>query len=252
MEIGAFLKAISQVNSTWSVAAFSIAALLAVLRLISTKAAGLANSIVWGIVVAICFLGGLPIIARTYLEHERNTILTVYRVRILVLNPDGIPTPGASLHTTASNETTTTSDGTGEVAIYMQTMPADGKVTIYADLSSEKWHGHSDVQLGNDPNPSVAIHLVPEERATVSGLIEDDARHAVLGATVSIVGGASTQTGPDGTFTLKTNAAAGQQVRVHVEKFGYIAINQDHPAGGGPVTITIDRAPPTGRHPKRT
>jgi hypothetical protein len=251
MEIGAFLKAISQVNSTWSVAAFSIAALLAVLRL---KAASLGNSIVWGIVVAICFLGGLPIIARTYLDHERNTTITVYRVRTLALSPDGIPTPGASFRTAVPNETTTTSDGTGEVAIYRQSMPADGKVTIYADYedpNSERWHGHSEIQLGKDPNPSVTIYLVPEERATVTGFVEDDSQHAVPGATVSIVGGGSTRTGPDGKFTLNTNAAAGQQVVIHVEKLGYVAVDQNHPAGRNPVTVTIDHAPPKGGHPKQ-
>jgi len=191
-------------------------------------------------VVVICFLGALPTIARTYLDHERMKIGEVFRVRALVLDPQGVPVSGATLRTTASNETTTDAQGTAEVAIYRATMPADGKVTIYADLNSAFLHGHRDITLDKDPNPSVRIELKADGSATVSGLVEDQARRAISGASVSVLAGETGQTGANGMFTLKTNAGVGQMVRLHVDKAGCGSVDQDHPAGRGPVTIMLN------------
>ncbi|HMJ86206.1 MAG TPA: carboxypeptidase-like regulatory domain-containing protein, partial [Vicinamibacterales bacterium] len=75
--------------------------------------------------------------------------------------------------------------------------------------------------------------------ATVAGLVQDDSGKAVAGATVSVVGGESGETSATGSFLLKTNAAAGQVVRLHAEKRGYATVDQDHPAGREPVTIIL-------------
>jgi hypothetical protein len=157
------------------------------------------------------------------------------------LDTEHVPVSGATLRTTASNETTQTFQGIGIVAVYRATMPANGKVTIYADLDSAFLHGHTDLELANDPNPSVTIELKANGNAAVSGFVEDNAGHAVSGATVTVLGGESSLTTPNGTFAVKTSAAVGQQVRLHVEKIGYQAVDQDHPAGREPVTIVLVR-----------
>lgn len=74
----------------------------------------------------------------------------------------------------------------------------------------------------------------------VSGLVADERHHAVPDATVTVLGGESGQTQANGTFSLKTNASVGQEVRIHVERPGYEAVDQEHPAGREPVTITLD------------
>jgi hypothetical protein len=237
-----FLKAIGSISSSWSLAAYAIAAVIAILNVSASQhRKAPTNSIIWALAVIICILGLAPTVANAYLSHLAAQALTVYRVRTLVLDPEHVPVSGATLRTTASNETTQTFQGVGIVAVYRATMPADGKVSIYADLDSAFLHGHTDVQLANDPNPSMTIELKANGNATVSGLVEDNAGHSVPGATVTALGGESGVTTPNGTFSVKTNAAAGQQVRLHVEKDGYRAVDQDHPAGREPVTIVIEK-----------
>jgi hypothetical protein len=118
-------------------------------------------------------------------------------------------------------------------------MPADGKVRIYADLDSDFLHGSTELQLANDPNPSVSIEVKSNPDAVVTGLVEDELGAAVAGAAVSVLGGETGVTSANGSFTLKTNAAVGKQVRLHTEKAGYNPVDQDHPAGREPVTIVL-------------
>jgi len=246
-----FLKAIGSVSGSWSLAAYSIAAVLAIGNLVVSRSRKESpNSIIWGIVAVICVLGLTPTIANAYLERLR-IIGAVYRIRTTVLSPEHFPVSGAILHTTASNQTTETSQGIGEVTVPRATMPADGKITIYADLDAQFLHGHADIQLANDPNPSVSIELRASGDAVISGLVEDSAGHAVPDATVSVLGGASGVTAANGTFKLTTNAAAGQMVRLHVEKKGYPAVDQDHPAGRDPATIVLTRVHSAGKKAQR-
>jgi len=242
VDVNGFLKAVGSVSGSWSLAAYAIAAVIAIFNVaVSNRRKTPTNSLIWGLVVIICILGLAPTVANAYLKHLESEALTVYRVRTLVLDPEHVPVSGATLRTTASNETTQTFQGIGIVAVYRATMPANGRVTIYADLDSAFLHGHTDLELAKDPNPSATIQLRANGNADVSGLVEDNAGHAVSGATVTVLGGESSLTDANGTFVVKTSAAVGQQVRLHVEKVGYHAVDQDHPAGREPVTIVLVR-----------
>jgi hypothetical protein len=247
------VTAIAHVNSGWSIAAFAIAAVLGVLnRLLGAPDAAkrrgrrppaiLTNGLVWPLVAAICFLGALPIVANTYIESLRVRGADFYRIRVVVLGADGNPVSGAVLRTTASNETTSTSQGTAVVTVARGAVPQDGNVTIFADLDAAFLHGRADVRLQSDLNPAVTIHAASPRDATVTGMVQDDTGRAVAGASVMVVGGESGTTLPTGSFTLKAGAAAGQIVRVHAEKDGYAAVDQDHPAGREPVTIVLARS----------
>jgi hypothetical protein len=246
----AFLDAIAHVNSEWSIAAFAIAAVLGVLnRVLASSAAVqrrgrqppsfLTNSLVWPIVVAICFLGSLPILANTYLESLKLRGGEFYRVRVIVLGPEGNPVSGATLRTLGFNETTSTTQGTTVVTIPRASVPQDGRVTIFVDLDAAFLHGRADVQLAADLNPSVTINATAARDATIAGVVQDDSGRAIAGATVTVVGAESGSTSAAGAFRLKAGAAVGQTVRVHAEKAGYSAVDQDHPAGGEPVTIVL-------------
>jgi hypothetical protein len=118
---------------------------------------------------------------------------------------------------------------TAVVTIAKALRPADGKVTVFADLEAAFLHGRTDAQLGEDLNPSVTISLKSARDATVTGLVQDDEGRAIPSAAVSVIVGESGDTSPTGSFTLKTNAAVGQIVRLHAEKRGYAAADQDHP-----------------------
>jgi hypothetical protein len=259
MDDKGLLGAIAHVNSIWSIAAFAIAAVVAVLKLALAspnaarrrgKAAPPApgHSIVWPIVIVICLLGALPILANTYLESKRIQQQSLFRIRVTVLDPQGNPISGVTLRTTASNETTATADGAGIVTIPAGAMPANRKVTIFADLESAFLHGRATVQLADDPNPSVTIEIKSNRDATVTGLVEDEQGRAIVAATVHVLGGDAGETSATGTFTLKASAAVGQTVRLHAEKKGYKPVDQDHPAGREPATLVLTKeAVPRGR-----
>jgi len=262
MEFKDLLNAIAHVKTTWSLAAFAIAATLGVLRsLLATPAAVkrrgspappvLESSLVWAGVIAICFMGALPILVQAYIKmqefHFEADKLNhgIYRVRVIVVDPTGNPAVGATLRTTASNETTETQQGIAIISVPKATLPADGKIRVFADLDSAFQHGHTDVELTSDFNPSVTIALDSRRDATITGLVEDDRGRAIGGVTVSVIGGESRETSINGSFELKANVALGQVVRVHAEKVGYKAVDQDQPAGRTPMTIVlaIERPP---------
>ena len=242
MDITGFLKAIASVRGSWSLAAFAISALLAVVNVAVGRRRGVpTNSIVWGVVVVICVLGLAPTMAQAYLKRL-EIVRAVYLVRVIVVDSQNVPVSGATIKTTVSSETTTSNQGIAQISIPQATMPRDGKITIYADLDSACAHGHSDIRLANELNPQVSVSISASNNAVVSGLVEDAAGGTITGATVSVLGGETTVTAPDGRFTVKANTCVGQQVRLHAQKVGYQSVDQYHPAGPEPATIVLRRA----------
>ena len=259
MEVSEFLKAIGNVNSIWSIAAFTMAAVLALMNLYlrnpskadsgddkKVPAGSLTTrNIVWAGVGIICIMGLAPIAANAYLETQHAKVLSVYHIRAIVVDEKNIPITGAHLRTAASSETSTTSDGDGAITIARGSLPADGKITIFADKESAYLHGSAAIQLGNDPNPTVFIHAQRDSSAAVTGMVEDGSGHAIQGAVVSLAGGSSTQTSETGNFTLVAHAAPGQPVTLHIEKKGYQPVDQMHLAGSDAAVVVLqvdDRA----------
>lgn len=102
-----------------------------------TKRAG--NSRILYLAALIFILGLVPIFADAYLKHAVQS--AVYRVRILVLDPQGNPITGATLRTATLNDTALISSGVAELTIPRATLTNAGKITIYADLDAEALHG---------------------------------------------------------------------------------------------------------------
>jgi hypothetical protein len=264
MSLDPLVKAIASVSDGWRIAAFSIAAILVAVKLVLSSGRGSSKSgnkssgksgdkpaqgkLLFLVAFFICVLGLAPILADAWLKTKPSGPPDVYRLRVIVLDPQHTPVTGATLRTAALNDTATNDKGIAELTIPRATLTAAGKITIYADLDSAGLHASHDIQLAADPNPTATIELKSVRDAVVSGLVEDDQSHAIAGATVSILGGESGLTKHDGTFTLKANAAVGQQVRLHAEKAGYQPVDQDHPAGRGDATIVLTPLPPNKRH----
>jgi hypothetical protein len=251
LSIDALIQAIASVNNGWRIAAFAIAGILAATKLVldsgdKAKRKPDQSKTLFLLAGFICVLGLAPIFAEVYLRHAEPS--GVYRLRVLVVNPQNIPVTGATLKTPALSDTAVTSQGIAELTIPRATLTVDGKITIFADLDADALHASQEIQLADDPNPSVTIKLNLRTDATVSGLVEDESSRAITGATVSVLGGETGSTTPNGTFTLKANAAVGQEVRLHAEKTGYQSVDQDHPAGRGPVTIVLAHIKPARKH----
>jgi carboxypeptidase family protein len=248
------VKAIASVNSIWSIAAFSIAALLVFVNQYSRTSNGSGErtkkrsgssrpggNVLWVGAGAICLLGLAPIAANGFLETLRMRTSSVYHVRVTVLNEQGVPVTGAQLRASVSNEITTTANGEGLITVARGTLPATGEVTIFAEKTSAYLAATQTIKLTDDLYPSLLIQMKADRSAIVNGLVEDDQGHAVPGASVTLPGVADTTTSPTGNFSLKAHASVGQPVTIHVEKPGYAAVDQSHLAGTEPATIVLPR-----------
>ena len=141
----------------------------------------------------------------------------LYALRVQVLDPDGQPVEGSEVRASAGNEPQRLPDGWWEVEIPGAKVPADRKITVWAEHT--RWQGgRADLQLGEDPNPRAEIALrVPESR--IRGVVVDAAERGVAGARVSARShdAQSVVTDQDGRFELTVAAPREQSVRIHVE-----------------------------------
>lgn len=238
------IKTISGLDTMWKLAGFAIAAILLLVNQLSRKnkigSQGKVKQFIDGptlLVLAglVALIALVAILASAPWRREPD----IYRVRILVVDPQNVPVTGVTLRTATLNDRAVTLDGVAELTIPRGTLSADHKVVIYADLNA--MHTRQELILANDLNPSFTIQLEQKHDAMINGFVEDDGLRAVAGASVTIIGGDSGVTSMDGKFSLKANAAVGQQVTIHVEKAGYASIDQQHPAGPSPVTIELPR-----------
>src|SRR5262249_48484706 len=133
--------------------------------------------------------------------------------------------------------------GGWEFDLPSESKPLDGNLTLYASIREQFLQGSRRLNLAADHNPAVEITLAKAATTTVRGLVTDAVSRSISGAWVSVVGydAEGSLTGPSGSFTLPAHCAAGEQVRLHVEKLGYRPVDQLHPAGDAPVTIVLDR-----------
>ena len=221
------------VSNQWSLAAFAIAAILYFVL----KRRGKVPAIAWACIVAILLIGLAPILASVYAGKN-----AIYRVRVTVLDPQQIPVDDARVWSSMGGEPKKVAGG-WQFDIPAASKPADGKLTVYAAVSSAFLTGRRELPLADDRNPTVTVQLAKDASATVRGIVVDGSGKAILGARVSVVGFESETvvTRAGGNFLLPAHAANGQQAQLHAEKAGYAAVNQWHPAGDEPATLVLDR-----------
>jgi hypothetical protein len=162
MDDKGLLGAIAHVNSIWSIAAFAIAAIVAILKLALAspnaarkrgKAAppALGHSIVWPSVIVICLIGALPILANTYLESQRIQQQSLFRIRVTVLDPQGNPSRASR---SARRPRTRRRHRRRRRRRHDSGWGDAGRSQghIFADLESAFLHGRANLQLADDPN----------------------------------------------------------------------------------------------------
>jgi hypothetical protein len=236
--VNELFQAAAKISSMWSLAAFAIAA---VIFFAIRGGRGKVNPIAWGVVVAIIVLGLVPIVGSLYVQARQDEGSAIYRVRVVVVGADGVPSNEARVWSSIGGEAKKV-DGGWQFDIPAKTKPADGKLTVYAEMSSAFEKGQKDVILAADFSPSITVPLAQDSSAVVRGQVLDASGRAIAGARVNVsgFGQESVTTQTDGGFVLPAHAAKGQQVQLHAEKGGYAAVNQGHPAGTTAVTIVLD------------
>jgi hypothetical protein len=231
-------QAAAKVSSMWSLAAFAIAA---VIFFAIRGGSGKVHPIAWGVVAAIILLGLVPILGSLIVQARQDEGSAIYRVRVVVVGADGVPSNEAKVWSSIGGEAKKV-DGGWQFDIPTKTKPADGKLTVYAEVSSAFEKGQKEVMLASDFSPSITVPLTQDTSAVVRGQVIDASGRAISGARVNVsgFGSESVTTQADGGFVLPAHAAKGQLVQLHAEKDGYTAVNQSHPAGTTAVTIVLD------------
>jgi len=175
---------------------------------------------------AIVVLGLAPILAATYLQSRG-----VYRVRLTVLNPNGVPTQDAEVISPQGEVSKT--NGAWELDVAPQTRSEDAELIVSAQRKQDYLTGSTAIKLASDYYPTATIQLKPLASVLVRGAVFDDHQRPVAGATVAIEGYAETSaTDKMGNFALESHAAQGQMVTLVAtsEKGGQFA-KKSGPAG---------------------
>jgi hypothetical protein len=173
------------------------------------------------------------------------TLPELYRIRVTVLESTGLPVDDANVWSSLGGEPKKVAGG-WEFNIARSTIPKDGSLTVFASRPAAFEIGSSRLQLTREPNPAATLRLERDLSAQARGIVVDSQNRTIAGARVCVVGFESeaAATGPTGGFVLPAHAADGQQIQLHVEKQGYRAVTEFHPAGHTAVTIVLD---PAGR-----
>lgn len=230
------LKIASQIHEPVSVAAF-VAVLMTypLIKIVKSRMQPQAKWLLGFLALAILILGLAPIASSTFLKSRG-----IYRVRVVVLGPDKLPVEDAQVNSSSGGEAKKI-EGGWEFDIPLETRPADGKEVLVASVRSAFLTGSSTVVLAEDYYPTATIQLTHDTSAKIRGIVEDERRRSVAGATVWIIGyGDSTLTDSMGNFVLPAHAADGQIVQIRALKQGMVG-NQSAPAGAGPVEIIVRR-----------
>jgi hypothetical protein len=230
-----------KINSKWSLVAFAISALLAIVGFLLRKRGkktGFALTAVFVIALLIAILGLAPIVAPYYIMSR-----SIYRVRAIVLDVQKLPVDDANVTSSMGGEPKRVAGG-WEFDIPAAAKPDDGKLTIYASLPSAFLTGRVEVRLAADFNPLATVQLARDTSARVRGVVVARSGHPVSGAKIGVVGYASEAviTPANGDFNLVAHAAEGQQTELVVQKAGFLPTRKWCQAGEDHAqTIILDQ-----------
>src|ERR1700733_6990001 len=130
------------IATMWSLAAFAIAALM----YLALKQRGRLQPTTTMLVGAIVLIAFIPTFGWIRLEQERATTAAIYQVRVMVLDPQSMPNDDAKVWSSIGGEPKKVAGG-WQFDIPSASKPIDGKLTIYATVTTAFWEGQSQVLL---------------------------------------------------------------------------------------------------------
>jgi hypothetical protein len=219
------LETVAKVSDPWTLAAFAIVALILIVWAARSKTpVPVALSI--AAIIALLALAIVPTLVTTR---------DVYRVRVTVVDPKGVPVEDATVWSSIGGEPKKVSGG-------WQFDVPDRKVVFYGAIKSAFFSGQQHAELSTDYSPAVRVKLEPDAAARVRGIVVDASGRGLAGARVSVTGHSKEAviTSVGGEFDLPARAADGEQVYLHAEKDGYLGANVWHPAGNTPARIELE------------
>jgi hypothetical protein len=236
-----FLETASKISTAWSLAAFAMVVILALLTL-RRRTGARHNPLLWGGLIAIILLTLTPTIADTLLRHQAQAA-DLYRLRVTVVDPDSVPVDHAKVWSSWGGQPKEFSGG-WEFDIPRSTIPKAGEVTVFGSLEQAFLRGQSKVALNSDMNPAIILVLRSDTTAEIVGSVVDASGRPVDGARVWVEAHTdeAVSASNDGAFRLRTHSSDGQQVLLHASKPRYTPVTQFHPAGREPVVLVLSTA----------
>jgi hypothetical protein len=235
--ISQMFEAAAKVANEWSLAAFTVAALVLIVLLTLRRKSTPKNTIflLGAIVVAMVILAVVPLVSRAYLESHG-----IYRLRVTVEDSQGMPVDDAQVTSSIGGEPKRVTRG-WEFDIPVASKPRDGKMTVYAAVANAFLSGTTNVQLANDYSLTAKIRLDHDLSAHIRGRVIDRKGNPVATAEVSVVGYESeaVTTGGLGEFELPAHASRGQQVQLAAFKKGFGSVSEWEQAGDQPATLVL-------------
>ena len=194
-----------------------------------------------GTVLAVLAVLGAVVDFSAVWSWFRPAFPELYRIRVTVLDSGSLPVDNAKVWSSLGGEAKKVAGG-WEFNIPRAATPKDGTLTVFASRPAAFELGSGRLQLAREPNPTLTLRLERDLSAQVRGIVVGSSNRAIAGARVCVVGFESeaAATGPTGGFVLPAHAAEGQQVQLHIEKQGYSAVTEFHPAGHAASTIVLD------------
>jgi hypothetical protein len=132
--------------------------------------------------IALLLAGGLlilglaPLASSTFLASRG-----LYRIRLIVLDPDGQPVPQAVIICSAGGEIEKSANG-WEINLPPQSVPTNHKLTLFASVNEAYLAGSSDLMLAGNYYLGATIKLQPLPPVEVRGVVLDEKNHSVFGA----------------------------------------------------------------------
>jgi amino acid transporter len=235
IESSGMWEAVSKITNPVTLVAFALAALVVVMQAwLRSKRKSIPNAF-WVAVIALVLVG---VAAALYQKPSGE----IYRVRITVIDPQGIPVDDAKVWSSFGGEPKRVAGG-WQFDIPTASRPQNGKLSFFASKESAFLTGRTDLTLRDDYNPAVTVSLRHNDAAKVRGQVVDGTNHAIVGARVFVVGYESEAliTKEGGNFELPAHAALNQQILLHAEKSGYPAVKLWHPAGDAPAVLSLKK-----------
>jgi hypothetical protein len=188
----------------------------------------------------IAIVGLVPFAASWYIDYQNALRKGIYRVRVTVQSPSGVPAENARIWSSL-DAVPKKVDGGWELDVPSGANTAKGTLEIYSRDNETGAFGSAVVSLGNSENLDVILSLKPPS-STIRGTVKDGDGHALGAVRVTVVGYASEAISTDnsGGFVLESHVADGGQVKLHFERPGYSVVEEYYQTGQ-PISVSLTK-----------
>ncbi len=173
---GSILRGVAGIKTPISVVALAIVALVIVLKTAGrAPSRSLARLLNTGL-LAVVVVGLVPFVASWYIDYQNVQRKGIYRVRVTVLSPSGVPAENVKVWSTL-DAVPKKVDGGWELDVPSGANTASGTLEIYSRDNDTSAFGKAAVTLKDAENLDVTIPLKPPS-ATIRGTVKDEDGHA--------------------------------------------------------------------------